>query len=204
MLKLLGKLLGRDLTAPAEPPVREDVSDREILRELNADTGKARELAAFVRLAVAHLKEPEARRLTRQVCDCLADCGSSIDALLSALVIEDGQQRGQWTLIAVDWKAEDEIAWQANELMSTRGVAERWHHDSEANPIGVPAAFERLSDWLGDRAMALLHLDTEGDSYCALILRREELGQAKALAKSAGLTAWDSDEFAQTNNSNHQ
>lgn len=199
MLKLLGKLLGRDLSAPAEPAIREDVSDREILRELNADTGKTKELAAFVRLATVHLKKPEARRLTRQVCDCLADCGSSIDALLDALLEEGGQQRGQWILIAVDWKSEDEIAWQANELLYARGVVDRWHHDSEANPIGVPATFRGLSDWLAVSGMALLHLDADGDSYCALILRREELGQAKVLARGAGLTVWDSDEFALAN-----
>ena len=199
MLKLLSRLLGRDLTAPTEPPVDENVSEREIWRELHPSAEKKTQLRKFLRLITSHLSQAESRRLTRIAADSLEDACSAYDALSESILGENGQKRGKWIFIQVDWKAEDELEWQANELLSTRGVTEQWHHDWRNNPTGVPTALINLSDWLDKYELSLLHVDTESDCYCSFIVRQDEAESAIALAKEAELIVENRQTFLEKN-----
>lgn len=199
MLKLLGRLLGRDLATPTEPPVDENVSEREIWRELHPSAEKKTQLRKFLRLITSHLSKSESTRLTKIAADSLEDACSAYDALAESILEENGQKRGKWIFIQVDWKAEEELEWQANELLSTRGVTVQWHHDWRNSPTGVPTALINLSDWLASYELSLLHIDTGSDCYCSFIVRQDEVESAIALAKKAELIVEDKQMFLENN-----
>ena len=203
MLKFLGKLLNRDLTTPAES-VDTNVPEDEIW-ELLHPTNKAelsrrkKTLQGFLQFATSQLNKTEVQRLCRVAKRALDDSEDMFDALSEVMYGEEGQRRGKWVFIQLDWKAREEIVWQVSEILATFGISERWEHDCETEFSSVPEALLALSDWLSERDLALLHFETNSDSYCSIIVRASERATAKELALAAQLTLYDHAEFSRAN-----
>lgn len=202
MLKFLGRLLNRDLTTPAEPIDTNVSVDEiwEILHPKNKELSlRKKNLQTFLQFATRQLNKTESQRLCRIAKRALDDSESSFEALSEVIFGEEGQRRGKWVFIQLDWKAREEIAWQASEILSTFGVNERWERDCETEFGSVPESLLALSDWLTDRGLALLHFETGSDSYCSLIVRASDISTAKELAMAAQLTLYDHAEFSHPN-----
>ncbi|THF60805.1 DUF6630 family protein [Pseudothauera rhizosphaerae] len=203
MLKFLGKLFNRDLTTPAEP-IDTNVSEDEIWEILHP-TNKAelskrkKNLQRFLQFATSHLTKTESQRLCRIGKSALNDTEDSFEALSEVASGEDGQRRGKWVFIQLDWKAREEITWQVSEILSTLGFGERWEHDCEAEFRSVHEALLSLSEWLTARGLALLHFETNSDFYCSFIVKSSDVASAKELAAEAQLTLYDHAEFLRQN-----
>ena len=174
-----------------------------------ADEEAGRNLQAFVAMLARGLEPGEAQRLCQaadaawqQATQALAAEGSfagvdAFEVLQEIMAGEDGQRPGQWLIVFVDWRASDEIGWQVAELVARRNVAAAW--DGEAEFDSVPHAFAALAPWLENHGLALLHIETDADAYCAAIVGAAEAAHARQLAKAAGLTVYDPQEFAARN-----
>tara|TARA_Y100000296_G_scaffold43455_2_gene49936 strand:+ start:5941 stop:6258 length:318 start_codon:yes stop_codon:yes gene_type:complete len=97
-------------------------------------------------------------------------------------------------LIQVDWKATEEVAWQANELLTAAGIAETWHMKS-GTKAAVLHALAEFSTWVRPRGFRLLHLDLGDDAYYALLVREDQLEEIVQAAEDAGLDVQESDDF---------
>lgn len=204
MLKLLSKLFKRDLTSPSEP-IDTDVSQEEIWAALHpnfeADLAKRKKnLPLFVQFITAHLGKTESLRLSLAVeCALDEDNEDSFQALSDVMGGEEGQQRGKWFLIDLDWNATEEINWQVNECLGAWGVPDRWETICEDEFATVPEALRALSEWLTERDFSLLHLETGGDCYASLIVKTSDLTAIRELATAADLILYDEDEFLSKN-----
>jgi len=208
MLKLLSKLLNRDFTTPPEP-IDTNVSVDEIWEILHPTdkttlSRKKKNLKSFLKFITSHLKKSEVQRLVRiaskglDSCDYSFDEYSSFSALSEIISGDEGQKRGQWVFIQIDWKADDEIAWQASEIFSLYGIEEKWTYTNDTQHSDAPKALKNLSEWLLKREFSLVHLETGGDCYCSFIIKASNLTMVKELAKEAELKIYDHDEFAIT------
>jgi len=202
MLKFLGKLLNRDLTTPVEP-IDTNVSGDAIWEILHPKKEglslRKKNLQTFLQFVTRQLNKTESQRLCRVAKRALDDSESFFEALSEVIFGEEGQRRGKWVFIQLDWKAREEIVWQVSEILSTFGVSERWERDCEAEFGSVPEALLALSDWLAGRDLALLHFETNSDSYCSLIVRASDVSTAKELAMAAQLALYDHAEFSHQN-----
>lgn len=160
---------------------------------------KKKNLRAFLQLITSHLKKSEAQRLTRIAAKTLDEGDNAFDALAEVITGDDGQKRGQWVFIQIDWKAVDEIAWQASEILSLYGVGEKWTYANDSQYSDAPKALKNISEWLKNRGFSLVHLETEGDWYCSFIVKSTDLSTVKENAKTAELKIYDHDEFANQN-----
>ncbi|OGT89008.1 MAG: hypothetical protein A2286_00720 [Gammaproteobacteria bacterium RIFOXYA12_FULL_61_12] len=201
MLKFLGKLLNRDLTSPSEP-IDTNVSEDEIWEILHPtnkteQSRKKKNLQNFLRFITSHLSKTESQRLCRVAKKALDDeeVEAPIWALSEVIRGENGQRRGRWVFIQLDWKAREEIEWQVSEVLSARGLECKWDRNCLTDFDSVPQALIALSVWLSERSLALLHLDTESDSYCCFVVKGTEIGDAKELGALAELKIFDHDEF---------
>src|SRR5450830_1557349 len=196
MLKLLSKLLGRDLTAPAVPTVEEEetLSDAQILKEyFSVSKQNKQALRRFVRLITVQLGVEEGQRLTTSVISHLGPGNTASEAIENG-ILDDGQRRGKWVLMQVDWKATEEVEWQANELLTVAGINETWHLQGGTHTT-VPKALLEFSSWVKPRGGRLLHLDLGNDAYYALLMSEEKSAEIVQTAKEAGLKVKESDEF---------
>jgi hypothetical protein len=210
MRKLIARLFGRNGPKPAPPPddpleretgpeVDDRLSDAQILAEYFSVPKAAKQaLRDFVLHAGQHLGAKESARLARRVVHCIEPGGSSAAALIDGLVGDCGQRRGQWLLLHVDWKAAEEVPWQADELAAALGVAARWPgRDACAGGTSVAALLYAFGAWLNEHGHALLHVDTEGDSYAALAMPLHGQPRALELANEAQVKAYGNEEFRQ-------
>ncbi len=94
----------------------------------------------------------------------------------------------------VDWKATEEVEWQANELLTVAGITETWHMESETKAT-VPHALVEFSSWVKPRGLRLLHLDLGDDAYYALLVSADHLEEIVQAAEEAGLKIQESDDF---------
>ena len=206
MLKLLGKLFNKDLTTPSEP-IDTNVSIDEIWEILHPSdkavlSRKKKNLRLFLQFITSHLKKSEAQRLTRVAVKALDELDGSFDeyssfsALSEIISGEDGQKRGQWMFIQIDWKACDEIAWQVTEIISLYGIEDEWTLTNSTQYSDALKALKNLSEWLQNKGFTLIHLETGGDWYCSFIIKASNLAAVKELAKAAELKIYDQDEFA--------
>lgn len=200
MLKLLSKLLNRDLTTPAEP-IDTNVSDKEILEILRPEnkselSARKKSLQSFVQFATRKLNKTESQRLCRVARRALDDADYSMDALAEVIFGEEGQRPGKWVFIQLDWNARDQIAWQVAEILIPYGINDRWEPDVGAEYKTVPEALSSLSEWLSDRGLVLMHLDTGSDGYCSLIVEASDVAVSKELAAAAHIGLHDHAEFS--------
>jgi len=199
MLKFLGKLLNRDLTAPSEP-LDTNISEDEIWELLHPTNKtelrrKKKNLENFVRFITSHLSKTESQRLCRTAKKALEEEEEPTSALCNVIWGENGQKKGRWVFIQLDWKAREEIEWQVSEILSARRLEYKWNRDCLADFDSVPQALISLSGWLSEQGLAQLHLDTDSDSYCSFVVKNTETDAVKELGSIAELKISDSDEF---------
>ena len=161
---------------------------------------RKKKLQAFLQFVTHQLNKTESQRLCRVAKRALDGDEGSFEALNEVMSGEEGQRRGKWVFIQLDWKAREEIVWQVSEILSTFDISDRWEPDCEAEFDSVPKALLALSEWLGGMGLALLHFETGSDSYCSLIVRASDVSNAKELAIAAQLTLYDHAEFSRKNN----
>ena len=180
------------------------------LADAAARTQAAQDFDVFIALLTGALAEDGARRI-RQVArtawqaraaeDAAAGSFAPVDAyqvLQEVAAGEGGQRPGQWLLIHLDWKETDEIGWQVADILAQRNVPPTWQGiDGEFD--SVPAAFAHLAQWLHQRGLALLDIETDADEYCAFIVDAAQVAHARQLAEAARLTVYGAEEFAAHN-----
>ncbi|VWB21521.1 hypothetical protein BPS26883_00870 [Burkholderia pseudomultivorans] len=170
---------------PAEP----SISDAEMLRDYFSPSPQALSaLADLVEIIVKPLDAAARERLVAYVhhAEPGEDASSILDWVLTRDVSTTPEviDTSDWCLcISVDWRASYDIEWQANQMLDTLGVAERWTWRADGD---VPAGLSVLGRWLHDKGYVLLHLDTGSDEYTAFAVRHEDLDRVLALAKAAG------------------
>ncbi len=113
----------------------------------------------------------------------LNEAGASFtEALLEELSELDHSQH--WLLMEVDWKAVDEIAWQANAMANTHGLDGEFKLDGEEN---VDEALDAYSDWLAVRGFVFIQLQDNSDTYYGFIYRKNRSKPFVEVALEAGL-----------------
>lgn len=207
MLKLLSKLFNKKLDT-SSVPIDTNVSDDEIWEVLHPSgqatlSHKKENLSNFLKFITSHLNKSESQRLTKAAAKASNETGDPFDALTEVISGDDGQKRGQWVFIQVDWKADDEISWQSSEILSLYGVEDKWTYTDTSQYSDVPKVLQNLSEWLDKHGFSLVHLETESDWYCCFIVKSPKLITVKDLASIAGLQIYDADEFASRNPSNN-
>ncbi|NWK44787.1 DUF6630 family protein [Ralstonia pickettii] len=166
--------------AGQEPPV----GDAERLSDNLSPSLSA--LAELVRIIANPLDEATREGLITYVSDAETDDASS---LLDWVLTRDASapeaiDRSCWCLcISVDWRASYDIERQANELLRTLGISERWTWSSVGD---VSATLLSFGEWLSRRDYALLHLDTGHDEYTAFAVRQDDVEKALTLSNAAG------------------
>lgn len=68
----------------------------------------------------------ESQRLADLVVSKLHEDESMIEAMTNSL-LDEYQHPDKWLLLEVDWKATEEIEWQANKLLAIADVTETWN-----------------------------------------------------------------------------
>ncbi|ARU21677.1 hypothetical protein ACNRBS_00295 [Ralstonia pseudosolanacearum] len=194
MLKRFKRLFSRP--APAREAEAGALSDDDILRESFSPPAEAIEaLAEFARRVAAPLGNTEADRLATRV-RAGGQPGDDVADLLVGAIARDPEADVAWTLaIGVDWKASDEIAWQANALLDTLGITARWEWTRDPSEHTVAIGLLDFGDWLRPHGYHLLHVDTGGDDYFAVPLRATLLDEALAHAGRAELKVEQAEAF---------
>ncbi|MDC6178388.1 hypothetical protein C2I33_20045 [Ralstonia solanacearum] len=194
MLKHFKRLFSRPATT-AQADV-EPLSDEDILREYFSPAANAIDaLAEFARLVATPLGSTEADRLVAWV-RTGGQPGDDIAELLVWAIARDPGEDVAWTLaIWVDWKASDEIEWQANALLDTLGIAARWEWTRDPSEHTVPIGLLDFGNWLRPYGYHLMHVETGGDDYFAFPIRVALLDEALAHAACAGLKVEQDDAF---------
>ena len=111
--------------------------------------------------------------------------GDDVDtALLNALFPEEGQEpatgRG---FIACDWKAVEEVQWQAEQLCANHRISGHWQA-----PAGtIEEVLQNFDKWLQQQEHRLLCF-SPGDSVVAFALLKDHAASAIALGKRLGLS----------------
>ncbi|KFL24314.1 MAG: hypothetical protein QM625_03900 [Ralstonia sp.] len=193
MLKRFKHLFSR----PASTPVSEDpLRDDDILRDdfsPSAETLDA--LAEFVRLVGSPCGQAEADQIADSV--RTGDLpGDDIAGLLTWSLARNLGDGAPWTLaISVDWKAWDEIEWQAEKLLDTLGIGARWEWARAEAERTVADGLLDFGAWLRPHGYELLHVDTGGDDYFAFPIRADLLQEARLYAERAGLKIEQADDF---------
>jgi hypothetical protein len=127
--------------------------------------------------------------------ECYDFTPSTFEALATAIIggeDSDGQKRGQWVLIHIDWKDSDEIAWQVREILGAYGLEAEW--DYTGNPDGdcdARHALGCLAQWLEALGFGLIEFETESTDYCCLIVKNADRSIVKDLAEAAELKIYD-------------
>jgi hypothetical protein len=157
-------------------------------------------MAGFMRAVSSQLGEHDSARLTNNVLTQLDNHPNPVgkddvgELFLEGLLEDDGQQSGKWMLMHIDWKASDEIDWQVNDMLSTRGIDEQWEWDSEGKT--VMQGLKVLAEWLPKHALSLLSIDFGHDAYYMLIVDDAVAAQAIELGRRAGLDVTSFRDFA--------
>ncbi|MGJ9420700.1 hypothetical protein ACHAC9_23555 [Massilia sp. CMS3.1] len=184
------------MTAPPESAVEvdESLSDAQIFKEYFSVSKKTKQaLRRFVKLITAQLGVEESQRLTKSVLSHLGPGDAASEAIENG-ILDDGQRRGKWVLMQVDWKATEEVEWQANELLIVAGITEIWHLQGGVK-LTVPRALLEFSSWVEHRGFRLLHLDLGHDAYYALLVSMDKLEEILRAAAEAGLKVQGSEDF---------
>ncbi|UXU85966.1 hypothetical protein LXM88_01400 [Burkholderia sp. S-53] len=175
-----------------------ELTDADILREyFSPSRGTVDHLAELIQLITTPLNEALRDRLVSKVRD--AEPGeNATDILVWALtrdtVEPEVNDEGRWTLcIEVDWRASDEIEWQANEILSTLKMEQRW----EWGNVGLcPVGLLAFNAWLVPRGYTLMHVDTGNDAYFAFVVLQSEAAKVLSLAQASGVDVESSEAFA--------
>lgn len=185
-------------------PRREDepppVSDAAILREMNPPLPPA-EQAAFaqlVALITTHLPPDEADKHRSSLQNRLRRGGTAVQALGRWVATHHGPKARNLGLLCVDWKAREEIPWQAERMAKCHGLVLGWAYDwrsdttweAECQRRGdqpVSAPLRSLALALRAQGRVLLVFDHD-DSVCACTVALSDEAPARALCLQLGVT----------------
>lgn len=187
MLNRLFRFLTR---SPAEPAGQAPLNHPEDDEEGEAPPRNEAALADFVRLVTRHLGEETSETLVREVLE------SDEEPLFALKFAGDGDD-DQRVILGVDWKADDEIEWQVDMLLDTRGIEARWQWElpEDQRKQTVMNALKSLDRWLQAHGLTLLHIDSGGDDYHVLFVKLEEIGAAVTLGTDADIDVSSHREF---------
>lgn len=160
-------------------------------------------LRHVVQMISAHLGADESERIADEVIRHFQDPGlpghdpvPDPDAAISeGLLGESGQTADQPLMIAIDHRAAEEIAWQANALLAARGIEEEWDWEPMEGAATVMHAFSDLATWLASRNLALLHLDLGSDAYQAFFVETDRVRFVLKRAEEAKLKVFTHEAF---------
>jgi hypothetical protein len=106
--------------------------------------------------------------------------GDEVDtALRNALLPEEAAgEESNPGFMACDWKAAEEVQWQANLLCQSHGLSERW-----SAPNGsLMSILQDLDAWLHGQGHSLLYF-SDGDGLVAFALPTDRVASAIAIGK---------------------
>ena len=173
-----------------EPP---PVSDAAILREMNPALPPEQQaaFAQLVALLTAHLPPEVADKHRSSLQARLRRGGTAVQALGKWVAANHGPKARNLGLLCVDWKAREEIAWQADRIAKCHGLALAWACDWQADttweaecqrrgdqPVSAP--LRSLAQALRAQGRVLLVFDDD-DNVCACTV---------ALADEAAARGW--------------
>ena len=144
---------------------------------------KRQAFTSLLALVYSHLTPLEAEALVKRGADAFTRADEADSALREALLPEetDGVSKSLG-FIACDWKAAEEVEWQANLLCQAHGISERW----SAPPGGLPRVLQSFDLWLSHHERRLLCF-SDGDTLVAFALREDQVASAIALGKKLKL-----------------
>jgi len=130
-------------------------------------------------LIYSHLPPDEVQVLVTRGTKALARADEVDSALSSALLLrEEGGPQDNTGFIACDWKATEEVQWQADRLCRAHQIAGTW----KAPPRDMQTMLASLDTWLKQHGRRLLCF-SPGDSVVAFAVRSDQTVMAAALGK---------------------
>ena len=192
--------------APATAPAAvDDVSDVDEDARLIEQAAVYRSaMPPFMDVVAGHLPADERERLTSSILAQFDDDEDEMggdretvgELFFEAMFGDEGQHHDQRLMISVDWKASDQIDWQANDILALHGIDDEWQWEYDGKTVmeGMAA----LSAWLKRHALALLSIDFGHDAYHMFIVTEDIAPQAVALGQRAGLNVLSFPDFAVT------
>lgn len=145
---------------------------------------RRRHFGDLVALLVAHRPPAEVAAWVARAQAALADLGEIDDALLQLLQPPDAgaDPTDAAGVIVCDWKAVDELPWQAERLCRAHGLPADWR-----SPGGrLDEALASLDAWLQPQGLRLLTL-AAGDTAVAWAVRAESVPVGRALGRKLRL-----------------
>ncbi len=168
--------------------------------ELQEETVSREISAAFnllMRIVVSHLPKSAADLHVRQLKMQLKMVGDPID-VFATWIGENNDSAAAVGVIALDWKAREEINWQAKILAEAHGLTLAWVYDVDAdtewmgwqerNEVPVKAPLRRLGAELSTLGLVLYRFDVD-DSMFAFAVAKDKSGTVHSLCKTLGINA---------------
>jgi hypothetical protein len=162
---------------PPDDPIR--LSDKEILREFPRpeplDPKVIAEFALLAELLTAHLDETVRLTKRKSLARQLKPGTTPSEALCDWLNANAGKRQRQIGVIGLDWKAREEIEWQAELLAKAHQVPLSWQYDVEGDtdwknwqtrqesPVSSP--IRSLSNRLAEEKIALFQVDFDDQVF---------------------------------------
>lgn len=197
MFARLRQALRNYLASIPEPDEPERVPHDQIVREhfprpsvAPADRSAFNALADLI---VSHLPEELANSKAKQLRAKLKP-GVDPAAALAGWIQSNARPQSRVGVVGLDWKARDEVTWQAAILINAHGVVSTWTYDSESdtewkdwqlhNELPVDTALKSLGRALMVHGV-VLHRFTVDDGAYAFAVRHEK--SAEVLERCAAL-----------------
>ncbi|THF70568.1 hypothetical protein E7T06_06455 [Deinococcus sp. Arct2-2] len=110
------------------------------------------------------------------------------DALMAALTAhaEDQAIPAWWLVLQVDWKAADEVEWQAQLIAKTQGLTKPY--EWQANPgDGVPEGLAAFAAWLEPQGFCYRPWLRDEDAYAGFVVPHALAEAVEVVALRVGL-----------------
>jgi hypothetical protein len=174
------------------------VSDAAIRREMSpphpAEVRQA--FAALAGIATGHLPQEAAVKAAAALSARLKPGTTPSEAMARWIGANNGPKSRNLGVMCVDWKAREEIQWQAERIAKAHRIELDWHYDfradrswegwEERGETPVSAPLRALADALRRQGLALIVLAND-DTVCAFAVRVEHEVEVLALADRLGL-----------------
>ncbi len=182
---------------PDDPePVSDAVIWREHFRPPPIEPALRSAFDRLVALVHAHLPEDRAQARSKQASARFKPGAEPEEALQRGLLAGAGLTAAKLGFVGLDWKAREEIRWQAELLCKAHGLPEVWaydwqtselHHDCAARgEFPVTAPLLDFGHWLNAHALALCVLPID-DSVLVFAVKLGAAEEARALCWQLGL-----------------
>jgi len=95
----------------------------------------------------------------------------------------------------VDWKASEEVAWQAREMAAAHGIAETFAWDGAGADVGVLDGLVAFDAWLRPHGRRFLFLALEDDACSGVVVPEATEERVLRGARALALPLMRSDDF---------